>query len=292
MRSSVAAAALALSLVAASAHATDPAPPPNTVSGLTVQPQPSEQVLRQGVDAYVRSLTQGQYGETLTRWHEPICPLVAGLTRDQAEFILARVSEVAREVHAPLANGHCRANLYIVASTTPKALLTAWHRAHRSLFGNAMPNAVKRFIDTDRPVRAWHNTELAPAGGGAMHQDPDQFMGAPVTGGIPTDSRIVDNAERHTWEVIVVLDGSKVTHVKVAQLADYVALAGLTEIDLDAPPPAAPTILHLFDADAADTPPGLSDWDLAYLKAVYQVRQSDRMEKQVVASRVVQALRH
>ena len=133
---------------------------------------------------------------------------------------------------------------------------------------------------------------LAPAMGGEMSRDPQQYSGAPVTGGLITDSRIVDNAERHTWEVVVMLDGSKVTHVKVAQLADYVALAGLTEIDLDAPPPAAPTILHLFEADAADASPGLSDWDLAYLKAVYQVPQSDRMEKQVVASRVVEALRH
>jgi hypothetical protein len=291
MRPSVAA-ALALSLLAAPAFASQAEPAPNTVSGLTVQPPASDQALRQGVDAYVKSLTRGQHGETLTRWHAPICPLVAGLTRPQAEFILARVSEVAREVHAPLARGHCRANLYIVASTTPKALLEAWRRAHRSLFGGAMSAAVKRFIDTDRPVRVWHNTEIAPAMGGEMSQDPDQYLGAPVTGGLITDSRIVDNAERHTWEVIVVLDGAKVTHVKVAQLADYVVLAGLTEIDLDAPPSAAPTILHLFEPDAASAPDGLSEWDLAYLKAVYQVPQSDRMEKQVVASRVVEALRH
>jgi hypothetical protein len=287
-------AALATAFLACRALAA-PAPAsqsPNTLSGVTVEPPVSEKVLRQGVDAYVHDLTRGQYGETLTRWHEPVCPLVAGLTRPQAEFILARISEIARQVRAPLARGHCRANLFIVASLDPKALLTKWRARRADLFGYARPSLVARFIDTDRPVRVWHNTKLDPAFGGEMAQDPDLFLGAPRTGGLVTDSRIVDNAQRDTWEVLVLLDGAKVTGVKVAQLADYVALAGLTEVDLDQPPPAAPTILHLFEADAGAAPPGLSDWDLAYLKAVYQVPQNDRMERQVVASRVVEALKH
>ena len=53
------------------------------------------------VFGFVNQLTDFEYGDSnrgLARWQDPICPLVTGLSRDMAEYILERVSEIARDV--------------------------------------------------------------------------------------------------------------------------------------------------------------------------------------------------
>ena len=50
-------------------------------------------------------------------------PLVAGLPSKPAEFIRARVSQVARDSHAPLGSEHCKPNLIVVITNDPDLLL-------------------------------------------------------------------------------------------------------------------------------------------------------------------------
>jgi hypothetical protein len=57
------------------------------------------------ISGFVNQLTDFQYGDAnrgLARWQDPACPLVTGLKRDLAEYILGRVSEIARTAGAPL----------------------------------------------------------------------------------------------------------------------------------------------------------------------------------------------
>jgi hypothetical protein len=61
--------------------------------------------------------------EGLPRWNQGVCPQVTGLSREQGEFILARISDVARAAGAPLAEEHCHPNLYIFVTDQPKELL-------------------------------------------------------------------------------------------------------------------------------------------------------------------------
>src|SRR5271156_2639426 len=52
--------------------------------------------------------------ESLARWNTPICPLVAGLPRDDGEFVLMRLSEIAASVGAHLAPRQCHANFVVL----------------------------------------------------------------------------------------------------------------------------------------------------------------------------------
>src|SRR5882757_9381213 len=44
--------------------------------------------------------------DSLERWDTPICPLVAGLSRDRGELVFTRVTEIAKAAHAHLGEAH------------------------------------------------------------------------------------------------------------------------------------------------------------------------------------------
>lgn len=66
------------------------------------------------------------------RWFAPVCPRVTGLSREQGEFVLVRISEIARAAGARLAGEECHPNLLVFVTAKPKPLL-------RAMFGNATP---------------------------------------------------------------------------------------------------------------------------------------------------------
>lgn len=53
----------------------------------------------------------------------------------------------------------------------------------------------------------------------------------------------------------------------------------------------APSILRLFAVDAREAPPaGLTDWDRAFLNAVYGLRDTYQRERSVIVTRMLQQL--
>lgn len=101
--------------------------------------------------------------EGLPRWKAPVCPLVAGLTKQEGVFIVARVSENARKAGAPLAGENCHPkNLYMLVHPQPKELLQAMEkRNHAFTFGvdDTSPEAFDSVLKTPRAVRVWYTTE-------------------------------------------------------------------------------------------------------------------------------------
>ena len=62
----------------------------------------------------------------------------------------------------------------------------------------------------------------------------------------------------------------------------------LTRVDLDAGLGSAPSILRLFTASRENQPSGLRSWDAAFLKALYQSKQTSRTQRFDIAERVTQ----
>src|SRR4029077_3073873 len=86
--------------------------------------------------------------------------------------------------------------------------------------------------------------------------------GAVVNGRVK-DTRLTFNDVMIFSSVIVVVDRNQVAGLQFGQLADYIAMIAMTELDPDAPLGTAPTILRLFADRAAGAPPpaGLTPWD-------------------------------
>lgn len=120
--------------------------------------------LERRVSHFVSSVIVHYFSDSLVRWATQICPLVAGLPREQGEYILARVSQLARDASAPLAGEHCRANFYVIATSEPEVLLQRWWRRNPGMYNTANGVAgINHFIHSAAAIRCWYNSESARA---------------------------------------------------------------------------------------------------------------------------------
>jgi hypothetical protein len=78
-------------------------------------------------------------------------------------------------------------------------------------------------------------------------------------------------------QTFVVVDLNQLQGMDWGQLADYIAMAALTNVDSYSNFGDMPSILALFSSAPEARPKGLTDWDSAYLKALYH---TDRMSPQ------------
>ncbi|MGP8034344.1 MAG: hypothetical protein ACLPQ6_09395 [Steroidobacteraceae bacterium] len=215
--------------------------------------------------------------EALRRWQVPVCPLVAGLTREQGEFILQRLSQIAAQVGAPLDKESCvQPNLVVIVSPRPEELLKAWDRHHRMFVGPRDSEAVfQRFRQQSRPVRVWYNHDFGsakrePILNGSL-QIGKASWGIASAGDNSLGSKTFVREVLAFSSVAVIVDGRQIIGLEVRQITDYIAMAALTEVDLDAPLGDAPTILRLFNARSGGQPlpEELSGWDREFLKGLY-----------------------
>jgi len=241
------------------------------------------------VSSFVNGITDVENGYGLARWQTPVCPLVSGLNRQEGEFILERVTEVARAAAVPLAGEQCHANLLILVTRQPTELLQAMDRRdHWVTFGEAPALTVDEFIGTPRPVKVWYNSMMTAPGG------------TPLVAGAPPDVQLLGGGLHspttyygpgfagHSHIVSLFVYGFH--GVMWGQLADYVAMVGLAQIKPNANLGDARTILKLFAGSPQAAPAGMSDWDQLFLKSVYATEQSSRVQRSLIARRIVHEL--
>jgi hypothetical protein len=242
----------------------------------------------------------------LGMWRIPICPVVAGLTHPQGQVVFDRLTEVASTAGAHLGTTGCRPNLYVVVTTRPEELLNAWRKRDRRMFGNSMPATVRRFLYKPLPVRVWYNTVLAGENGDMANNGGSagvsasmgsagagtESMGGASAGtntlllDLPTfqggagsrlGSRLSIGAAHDLAAVIAIVDFKQMEGLSWRQIADYIAMTALTNVDPDAHFDNTPSILALFSSAPATRPQGLTEFDSTYLSALYH---TDRMSTQ------------
>jgi hypothetical protein len=270
---------------------------------VTVEGQRERKEVEREVNEFVFGVTVRSLHDSLSRWNTPVCPLVAGLPRKQGEFVLSRLSQIAREAKAPLAGEHCKANFYIVVTPQPEALLKKWQARDRRMFDtrNGMGH-VRRFFDDPRAVRVWYNVGFASTDGKPITSDllAGALVGTSVglnlmMADVPTNTvkpggtRLTYSAVRSLSSVIVVVDANRVQDLKFGQLADYLGMVGLAEVNQDAEVGPVPTILRLFRA-STDPPQALSAWDQAFLASLYSVDQTSVLEQPMIKRSMVSTL--
>lgn len=243
--------------------------------------------LRLKVDRFVTSVAIQPWGDSLYRWTEPVCPLVAGLPKAQGEFVLARISKAARDAHAPLGGRDCDANLYVVAvGFDPSPMLKTWW-AHNPRMYNSQHGIepIERFIQSTLPIRAWYNTYQGCEAGDAATYTlatvilPQIFKPGQGPPGCETDlrSRIVRmSTASDITSALIVVDGRQLKNVNLRQMADYIALIGLADLRSDVGSTAVPSILDLFGH--GKPPQGLTPWDRAFLYSLYNTTHMSVLE--------------
>ncbi len=236
---------------------------------VTISAQQRRELTERQVSKFVSAITLSARDESLARWSVPICPLVAGMTREAGEFVLARLSQVARDAGAPLAPEQCAPNFLVVLTSEPDWLLKKWWARNPRLFNAERGiGGIHHFVSTPRPVRVWYNASSECAGGPPTTYITGNTTYSTCSHGVP-NSRLSWAAVKKISLAVVVADTGLVKDIRVGQLADYIAMVGMAQIRESAKPGDAPTILRLFSEQGAARPAGLSRWDQAFLKSLY-----------------------
>jgi hypothetical protein len=265
---------------------------------VTVQAQ--RETLRKQVDQFFHSaMLKPPFDESILRWDQAVCPMVIGMIRPAGEFVLRRLSELARESGVPLAGENCKhPNLFIIVAKNPETFLRLWWRRQPKMYntGNGI-YPVRRFIEKSRPVRVWYNV------GSADSNEISGLLAASVDAGLGTvDYPIVQEPSsgasyrlkfpvtRSIGSAIVVIDPAQVDQLNIGQFSDYITMISLVEINQDADLGAISTILNLFATSTAAGPLEMSRWDKALLRALYTSDHGSRVQMSQMETRAINFL--
>ena len=268
----------------------------DSLDQITVQAQ--RETLRKQVDQFFHTaMRKPPFGESLLRWEDAVCPTVEGMIQPAGEFVLRRLSELARESGVPLAKADCKhPNLFIIVAKNPETFLKLLWRGHPTMYDTARGVApVRTFIEKSRPIRVWYNV-----GGTTDSNEISSLLTASEGVGLgpvlyPTvhssgpSFRLVSPL-RNISTALVVIDPAQVGKLSIGQFADYIAMISFVEINQDADLGANSTILNLFAASGAAALLEMSRWDKALLRALYTSEHGSRVQTSQMETRAINFL--
>lgn len=245
------------------------------------EPAQLEEVVVEG--RRLRSVIQDFVGEVAApagvrgpaRWNGPVCIGVVNLRGEVAQYIVDRASDVARELGLTAGEPGCSPNVLIIAAADGRAVADGIVEARRSAFrpgGSGMTRslrALEEFRTSEAPVRWWHVSAPVDSETGHLATRLPGYD-APMTN-VSAASRIRTDIRDDLLKAIIVVDVQKTAGVSLAQLADYCALVALAQVDPQADVASFETVLNVFSDPAV---PGLTPWDMDYLRALYSVEQN------------------
>jgi hypothetical protein len=262
----------------------DTALPQITITGKSLQ-RAVDHFISKAMGVAVRSQEH-----PVARWRQPICPLVAGLSPTKGQVLFDRLADAWTSLAIPVGASGCHANFFVLLSADPEADLNALLKHAPGMFGYA--RGARSFIETPRPVRVWYNitsisrdgtAPIIPLMGGVM-------SGVPVFQEPDLLPDLQFDALPDLTSVIAVVDFKRVVGLDLRQLADYIAVTGLTELKLDADIGEVPSVLRLFAASGDARPQHLTDWDKAFIRELYATDTVSRGQRVDMAQRMYRDL--
>lgn len=264
-------AAIAAAFVAAiqtAPAASPPQDPPTRLEDVVVDGRPLGEQVRE----FVGEVAAPAPRRGIARWRSRVCVGVVNLQAAPARALIDRISTVADEYGVRLAEPGCRPNVVVIFADDGRTMADALVEADRQAFHLGVGGldrgkvALRRFRESEAPVRWWHvSMPVVGATGARAIRMPGDAGPVYVPGeGLVNRGRPVTDMLN---KVIVIVDAAKVEGIAGDQLADYLAMVSLAQVDPDGDTSGYDSILNLFDAPVARN--GLSSWDRGYLEALY-----------------------
>lgn len=271
--------AIACAWLAAPAHAAnDPME--------TVEVHGSREKVRREVQTFVAGITRMD-GELVGRWEKIVCPLVVGLSEPQANFMRQRIIEVDDSVRKrPRKAGQpCPPNVFVIVSDEAEEVIADWKQRDPGMFRWKSREGVSHSKGPG-PVRTWHNATEEPSEGDPLIESATAPARARGSG-----TRIESSASERITAVVVLVDARATGKVTLAQLTDFISMVSLSQLDLSANLGGLNSILSLFAQPRPEVPPlALTEWDYAFLKALYRTSYEPANQRRDIRARMVREL--
>ncbi|NBB52985.1 hypothetical protein GVN24_32410 [Rhizobium sp. CRIBSB] len=256
---------------------TQPPAPETAIEGIVVDGRRLRELSRD----FVSAIAAPPRARGLALWRGPVCVGVANLNIELSQYLVDRVSTVAADLNLETGEPGCAPNIVIAfaadAAAMADAVVTREPRNFRLSVANMHGDAVdlRSFRSGDHPVRWW--TVSVPVnsetGDRAIRLPGDVSpSGEPTapTISVFAASRINTQIRDDLARIIVIVDADDAARVSLPQLADYLAMVTMAQIDNDADTDGFDTVLNVFDNPASAD--GLTEWDWSYLRALYASR--------------------
>lgn len=239
----------------------DPVVPADASRDIVVIAEPSDPA---SLGRFVTEIASETEDRQLARWHSEICPTVIGLRDDINDYVAETVRSVAAMTGAPVADEGCLTNMLIVMSEQPDRFVETLAEQRPNLFANVSQPDIRRMIEGVDTIRVWSRLEVRGPDGEQL--DNDTLTG--VLGG-----RIQRATRMEFYFRSIVVDLEQVDNVSMQQLSGLIAMLALAQVNYDRPIESDRTILNLFSDNEA-APADLTNWDIAYLRALYSTESA------------------
>ncbi|PKP91751.1 MAG: hypothetical protein CVT75_08780 [Alphaproteobacteria bacterium HGW-Alphaproteobacteria-14] len=219
-------------------------------------------------------------GKPVGRFDAPICVIVSGLPADMAEIIKARIEENIRNLKVlDVAEAGCNPNAFVGAIDNVNDTVDQLREREKWLFEGLLSFQIDRIYKGSHDVRAWHVFDIRNLDGSII---PARREG----GGHPGDHNdVVNNVEKasRTMQLrtnlagaVVLIEATALQGKTLRQLSDYATMRLLASTNDEVTDDSAslPTILTLFNGKSA--PDSLTQFDRAYLSALYELPANSR----------------
>ena len=234
------------------------------------------------VASFVRSATVVPEAGQYPRRNDRYCPKIIGLDARYAPRVVAQILDAGRAAGLPDPAPGCKTNLSIIFSEDADGQMARLRHDSLKLFAGLPSGKERELFGSGRPIRWWYLSSKAPAGGGriaggtasAIGGEGGAGEGVPGFGGVDTvstfsSSLIETNIRVDLNGTYVVIDVSKSHGLPLDAVAAYAAMVSFAPINGTQSFVGFPSILSLFAVD--DPPKGLTQWDKAYLRALYRI---------------------
>lgn len=236
----------------------------------------SEREVRQEARGFVTTFAAPSFNDQYARWNLPICPVVQGLSPEHAKIVVDKIRLIATEAGARVAKPACDGNIVIVFTDDARAVYrkVAARRTQMFQYNAVTPDEHKVLSESDMPVRWWYGRALADAFGVPASHDRSPVAGGDFNSGSVMiyggGSNIRSNVRVDQTAVAALVDVKLAEGVRLDALAAYIGMVTLAAHRIPVRPVAVTSIVNLFDAERAPET-DLTEWDRAYLKALYKV---------------------
>ncbi len=248
---------------------------------------------RKQASTFVRTATvippEDQYASRRDR----LCPAVSGIDAQYRAKVISKITSVADAVGLTTAKPGCSPNLLVHFTNDVSGYIAQMAKVRPDLLNTMQPSERLALKQSIAPMRWLYATEARGSdnmktsiGGksGSVLMAGSQSATSPAAndsvsvqsgrGTLNTysasliDTKLVVNLS----STIVIVDIEKSTGFALESVAAYAAMVSLAQIKLSTDYSSYPSILSMFSGvkGADDAPRDLTEWDYAYLRALYK----------------------
>jgi hypothetical protein len=229
-------------------------------------PAVSDQVIA----AFIESHSAVSRLDKIARWEEGVCPSLTGLPANFTKFILKRVREVAAQVGAPVnPDENCKANIDIVFTTNPQALLDSVRAKQPVMLGYFQSSAqADRMAQVNHVIQGWHAIQSVDLRGKTEVDNMYTNSALAVTG-----NRLGNGLHSSYYRAIIVADPNKLGNYEIGTLADAITMLALAQPAQEDACTDLPSILDMTNPACRKDKPAvaLTAADTGYLRGLYKV---------------------